>query len=192
MTLRPRITAVLSAVALAGCAGSGAQLPSLPAVSGLQTVSNITVGSLGADPSSQPLSSSEVYSRIALGANACWFGPRGRLGKTHLMHADVAPSPNGGAAELVVHERAVDQPKPWGFKAFRVVLSETAGASTSIGVENSRIADAEARRMTREVYHWAAGKTDCIADPELDQPVAAPAAQPAPSAPVQKAARKKT
>ena len=76
------------------------------------------IGSSG-EPSQLQLSSAEIYSRIARGANACWFGPRGRLGATHILHADVAPSMNGGAVEMVVHERATDQPKPWGYKSFR-------------------------------------------------------------------------
>ncbi len=180
---------ISSAAALGACSG-GPSLPTLD-TSVLPVVSNLTVGSINSEPSRHALPSSEVYSRIARGANACWFGPRGRIGKTHLMHADAAPSMNGGAVELVVHERAVDQPKPWGFKAFRVLLTESAGAvgansggggSTEIAVENSRIPDAEAARMRAEVFQWAAGTEGCKADPALDKPaepevVAAPPAK---------------
>ncbi len=129
------------------------------------------------------VSSAEVYSRIARGANACWFGPRGRLGSTHILHADASPSMNGGGVEIVVHERAVDQPKPWGYKAFRIVLAESVGmdgtpggGSTSIEVENTRIPEAEARRMRAEVFQWASGTEGCRADPALD-PAPAPVAE---------------
>lgn len=142
----------------------------------LPSVSNLSVGAVTAEVSTLPLPSAEVYSRIARGANGCWFGPRGRLAKSHILHADAAPSMNGGAVEIVVHERAVDQPKPWGYKAFRVVLTESAGLDgagggpTSIAVENARIADAEAARMRAEVFQWASGTEGCKADPALDRP----------------------
>ena len=163
-----------AALALAACSG-GPALPSLPSAVSLASVSSLTVGSISSEPSRIPHPSAEVYSRVARGANACWFG-RGRLGKSHLMHADVASPMNGGAAELVVHERAVDQPKPWGFKAFRVVMTETPGAdgpgtgSTEISVENTRIPDAEAARMRAEVFQWASGTEGCKSDPALDKP----------------------
>ena len=173
------------AAAAAGCAGG----PPLPGLSQISTpdISMLTVGSLPSDaPSHQKLPSAEVYSRIARGANGCWFGPRGRLAATHILHADAAPSINGGSVDIVVHERATDQPVPWGYKAFRVMLTETAGmdgtpgaGGTSIAVENSKIPEAEAARMRHEVFYWAAGSEGCKADPALDKPVEV--AQPAPA-----------
>lgn len=95
------------------------------------------------------------------------------------MHADAAPSMNGGGVEIVVHERAIDQPKPWGYKAFRVLLSESpamdgtpGGGGTTIDVDNTRIPDAEAQRMRAEVFQWASGTEGCKSDPLLDPPVA--------------------
>lgn len=186
------------ALAMLCCACSGGpQLPSLP----VADFSKLAVVGAPGEPSQISLSSAEVYSRIARGANACWFGGRGRLAKTHILHADAAPSMNGGAVEMVVHERATDQPKPWGYKAFRVLLKESAGfdgtpggGGTSIAVENTRIADAEAARMRAEVFQWAAGTEGCKADPALDkaaEPVAAaPAPQPAINGPARKAVPK--
>jgi len=140
------------------------------------------------ETSHHALSSAEIYARIARGANACWFGPRGRLGRSYILHADAAPSMNGGAVELVVHERAIDQPKPWGYKAFRIQLTESPGmgggaAGTSIDVENLRMPDAASVRMRAEVFQWAAGTEGCRADPAVDaalQPAAAPEAAPRP------------
>jgi hypothetical protein len=182
MAIQPaRGMLLMTGVALSACSG-GPALPGLPDISALPSLSNLSVGSITTESSRQPLPSAEVYSRIARGANACWFGPRGRIGTTHLLHADAAPSMNGGAVEMVVHERAVDQPKPWGYKAFRVLLTESAGidgpgtGGTDIAVENTRIPDAEGARMRAEVFQWAAGTESCKADPALDkspEPVAA-------------------
>lgn len=156
----------------------------------------LTVSSLPSEASQLPLPSAEVYSRIARGANACWFGPRGRLGRTHILHADAAPSMNGGAVEIVVHERASDQPKPWGYKAYRVQLVERAGldgtpggGGTSIAVENSRMPDPEAVRMRAEVFQWAAGTEGCRGDPALDQQQPAAKAPEPPPAPARAAGR---
>ena len=152
-------------------------MPSLPQVASMADVSKIAVGSLpSTEAHHHPLSSAEVYSRIARGANACWFGARGRISTSHILHADAAPSMNGGGVEIIVHERAVDQPKPWGYKAFRVVLTESAGmdgtpggGGTGIVVENSRMTHAEFQRMRAEVFPWAAGTEGCRADPTLDK-----------------------
>ena len=202
----PALAARLSGIAcwvatcftLGACAG-GPALPGLPSMGAVGDAAQIVSGSIATgEAGRQPLSSAEIYSRIARGANACWFGPKGRIGATHLLHADVAPSMNGGGVEIVVHERAVDQPKPWGYKSFRVVLTESAGldgtpggGGTSIAVENARFPDAEAARMRAEVYQWASGVEGCKADPALDKPPAAPVvAAPAPApakAPVRQA-----
>jgi hypothetical protein len=100
---------------------------------------------------------------------------------------------NGGAVDIVVHERATDQPKPWGYKAFRVVLSEgvgidgtPGGGGTTIAVENSRMPVAEAQLMTSEVHQWAAGTEGCGA--EAPQ-VAAPAETKRPVEPSRPSAR---
>lgn len=175
-------------------------MPTLPQMAAVADVSKIAVGSLpSTEAHHQPLSSAEVYSRIARGANACWFGARGRLSTSHILHADVAPSMNGGGVEIVVHERAFDQPKPWGYKAFRVLLSESAGidgtpgaGGTSIAVDNSRIPEAEARRMRAEVYQWAGGTEGCKIDAALDKVPQPVAATPAPVAPPAKATARKS
>jgi hypothetical protein len=175
-------------------------MPSLPQIAAVGDMSKISVGSLpAAEAHHHPVSSAEIYSRIARGANACWFGARGRLSTSHILHADAAPSMNGGGVEIVVHERAVDQPKPWGYKAFRVLLSESAGmdgtpgaGGTSIAVENSRIADAEAQRMRAEVYQWAGGTEGCKIDAALDKVPEPVTAATAPAAPPTKAAARKS
>ncbi len=188
-----------ASLVLGACAG-GPQMPALPSIGVAADVSKIAVGSLpGVEPQRHPASSAEIYSRIARGANACWFGARGRIAKSHILHADAAPSMNGGGVEIVVHERAVDQPKPWGYKAFRVMLTESAGldgspgaGGTSIAVENTRIPDAEALRMRAEVFQWASGTEGCKADPTLDKAPEPAAPAPAAAAPAAKTAARKS
>lgn len=195
----PTVLVLAAGIACAACAG-GPQLPNLSDAGILPSASSLTVGAIGGEASSQPFPSAEIYSRIARGANTCWFGARGRLRKTHLLHADVDPSMNGGSVDMVVHERAVDQPKPWGYKAFRVILKESAGfdgtpgaGGTAIAIENSRIPDAEAARMRAEVFQWAAGTEGCKKDAALDKEEPEPAAAAPQPVPVKaKVARKKS
>lgn len=190
------ISASIVAAVAGGCAG-GPQLPGIPSMTA-GGAGAISVGSLqGGEASHYKAASADVYARIARGANACWFGGRGRIAASHIMHADAAPSMNGGAVEIIVHERAVDQPKPWGYKAFRIALAESAGVDgtpggggTSISVENVRFPEAEGRRMRAEVFKWAGANEGCIADPALDKaPETAAAPPPPPAAPAKKAAR---
>lgn len=183
LSLIARIGALALLGALSCACAGGPKLPSLPQASVSAGASGGSAASLPVELGKLQLASAEVYSRIARGANACWFGPRGRLAKTHILHADAAPSMNGGAVDVVVHERAIDQPKPWGYKAFRVQLSESPGldgtpgaGGTTIAVENARIGEAEAARMRAEVFQWAGGTEGCRADPALDKPPEPPVA----------------
>ena len=182
------------ASAVAACSG-GPGLPKLPAVSGLIELPKVELPKIEApkliiEPSKIDASSTEVYTRVARGAMACWFGAQGRLAGSHIFHADAAPAMNGGAVEIVVHERAVDQPKPWGYKAFRVLLAETTALDGSSGsggtlitVENLRMPEAEAPRMRAEVFQWASGAESCIELPGSPAPSAAAPVVPATAAP---------
>lgn len=161
------VTAGATCLVLGACAGAGPQLPSLAALS-TAALPKMPVP----EPGVVAASSVEVYSRIARGANRCWFGAGGRLKSTHMLHADAESPQKGGAVEIVVHERAVDQPKPWGFKAYRVSISESGGHS-SFTAENMRMSDDEDRRMRSEVVRWATGGEDC----EVPVAVAAPPAE---------------
>jgi hypothetical protein len=193
-----RATTVALAALAAGCAGGGAPLPALPAPVATGSLSNATLAGL-VESTHQPQRSAEIYSRIARGANACWFGPRGRLSTTHILHADAAPSMNGGKVEVIVHERAVDQPTPWGPRSFRIELAESTGmdgtaggGGTGVAVENLRFPDAVAARMRAEVLQWAAGSEGCKVDPALDGPPPAAAPRPEPASPPSRTPRQKS
>lgn len=175
--------APLVALVLIGCSG-GPALPGLPVASIGQGLTSLNPVASPGELSQLALPSAEVYARVARGANRCWFGGQGRIAKTHLLHADADPSASGGKVDMVVHERAVDQPKPWGYKAFRVVITQSTGlgggdgVTSSIEIDNARFADAEARRMRAEVFQWARGEDGCKADPALDKPAEASASLP--------------
>jgi hypothetical protein len=139
------------ALALAACGGG-------PSLSALQMPPAETPA---AQSDTLQISTSEAYARIAQGANSCWFGARGRLNGRYIFHADAAPPARGGAVEIVVHERVYDQPKPWGYKAFRVALTKGSGY-TSVGVENLRMPEEAARQMRAEVLAWAHGSQSCM------------------------------
>lgn len=109
------------------------------------------------------VSTTEAYARVARGANRCWFGPRGRYGTTHVLHAEAAPPSAGGAVEIVVHERDRTSERPWGARAFLVVMTDTAGQA-SVEMENLRMPEAEAERMRREVPRWVADNLACDGD----------------------------
>jgi hypothetical protein len=140
-----------AALALAACGGG-------PSLQALQMPPTETPA---AQSDTLQVSTSEAYARIAQGAMSCWFGARGRLTGRYIFHADAAPPARGGAVEIVVHERVYDQPKPWGYKAFRVALSKGSNY-TSVGVENLRMPDELARQMRAEVLAWAHGSQSCM------------------------------
>lgn len=179
---------VVCAGTLCACSG-GPKLPDLPAAAALSTAGSVAP-TLKIEPAMHQISSAEAYSRVARGANSCWFGPRGRLAASHIFHADAAPAANGGAVEITVHERVFDQPKPWGYKAYRVTMTEVAGidgtpsaGGTRLGFENLRMPDAEAARMRAETVQWADGIEGCKEDLAADQELAARYPKPVPAQP---------
>lgn len=146
--------------ALAACSG-GPQLPSLSTAS----LPSVTLGETGIVAAN----TTEVYTRVAHAANVCWFGPGGRFRQTHIMHADADSPQKGGAVEIIVHERALDQPKIWGFKAYRVAIAESGGQAL-VSVENMRMSEIEEQRMRKEVLRWADGKDQCEVAPVVEMP----------------------
>lgn len=159
---------------LAACSG-GPELPAL-STAALPKLNLTETGVVAAG-------AAEVYSRVARGANRCWFGAGGRFRRSHVLHADADPPQKGGAVEIIVHERAVDQPKIWGFKSYRVTVSESGGQSM-VNLENLRMPEAEEQRMRTEVLRWVDGKDYCAVDPVAEMPP-----EPAPKAKA-KAAKK--
>jgi hypothetical protein len=146
---------------LAACAGG----PDLSAL-GTGLAAPLVTGSLGPAGLSTraPVPPSEAYVNIGRGANTCWFGVSGTYKRTHVLYAEAAPPAQGGAVEVVVHERDHLADRPFGSKAFRITLTPSDGQS-EIATLNLRMPAAHAERMTREVMRWAQGDLACSAEP---------------------------
>ena len=124
----------------------------------------------------------EIYAAIAQKALVCWMGPKGPLKATHIFHADAASPTTGGRAEIVLHERDLTQPHPWGQRAFRMeMVGEGGGTDTRITMVNIKIPADLADAMRTDVATWAKGADGCQA-----QVVRPPAPDPAPEPPAAK------
>ncbi len=179
---RPRLprcgsrTGVLALIiaSLAGCAGN--TLPRLEAPSlgaGLTASTALTTGALAtlataaipelpqldSDPVGPP---TELYARIARGAQNCWFGGNGPLKARYIFHADAEPPSKGGQAEIVIHEIDKSTPNPRGARAFRVIITPT-GDTSSVQAENARFSLEVGERMSADVRRWARNDLSCVA-----------------------------
>jgi hypothetical protein len=148
---------VLAACALAGC--STATLPTLPKL-------EMPVVAYKEEPS-------EIYSRIARGAMACWFSPNGPLKQNYAFHADVAPPSDNAGAEIVIHERDRAAPSPLSLRAYKILISRKP-EGTAVEEQNLKLPEPLGAAMSQDVRRWAGGNLDCGA--------ATPVAQPAPDA----------
>jgi hypothetical protein len=158
----------LLATSLAGCAGN--TLPTLEAPSlgaGLTTgaLANLATAAIpelpqvDPDPIGPP---TELYARIARGAQTCWFGGNGPLKRQYIFHADAEPPSKGGQAEIVIHEIDKSTPNPRGARAFRVTVTPTGDTST-VQSENARFPLEIGQRMTADVRRWARNDLSCVA-----------------------------
>lgn len=103
----------------------------------------------------------EIYSRVARGAKACWFGPGKPLENTHVFEGKLEPESEGGAAEVAAHIRTPDQPNPRGGKVFIVTMTKQ-GDGTSLVTESRRLSDELANSMRADVARWAkTGSVEC-------------------------------
>lgn len=153
-TSRPWLCGLVMATGglLAGCAAQSitASLPKVAPVAG--------------EPGRIDASTTEVYSRIAAGAMRCWFAVGGQIRASHIFHANADPAANGGIVEADVLERDMAGPKPWGAKAFKVMLAPS-GEQTTIDIENIKMPEATAATMRADVFAWAQGDTNCKLKP---------------------------
>jgi len=168
------ISAMLAALALSGCAGNAPQLPSL-AIPTSSTESAAGPSSPTANPSGStdappgiPVSgavgsATDIYSRIATGAMACWFSVNGPLKKDYIFHAAAdAPSRGGGGKAVVtIHQRDLTAPNPRGPKAFVVEILPSGESSANVTVENRKMSDVYAAAMTDDISRWSKGEDGC-------------------------------
>ncbi len=151
----PRLIGSVAACTLAAC--SSATLPKLPKL-------EMPVVAYKDEPS-------EIYSRIARGAMACWFSPTGPLKQNYAFHADVAPPSDNAGAEIVIHERDRAAPSPLSLRAYKIVISRKP-EGTAVEEQNFKLPEPLAAMMAQDIRRWAGDNLDCSA--------AAPVAQPAP------------
>jgi hypothetical protein len=167
--------------ALGGGACSSGNLPQLPAGS-----SPVETGAVAGPAEAAPYETTtiaqgtptEVYALVAGGALRCWFGGDGPLKATHVFHAEAAPPAEGGAAEIVLHERDPSFRDQRGPRAFRVSFAGNAGG-VRVGITSIKIAAPLSELMVRDVAVWAGGGAGC-------QARALRPAQGVPAAPAQK------
>jgi hypothetical protein len=182
--------ASLLAVTLAGCAStsaptsdssaSGLNLPSLTSLAP-------TTGATTTTPAAP--SATELYARIARGANSCWFGSGG-LKKNYIYNAEADAPSRGGKADIFVHVRDPAQPNPRGAKAFHVAI-EPAGDTANVKTENLKMPEPIAAAMTADVQRWTKGDQGCASTSTASGwgPAPAAATQPAAAQPVKAKAK---
>lgn len=117
---------------------------------------------LGALENSRPVTGSptELYTRVARGALACWFSAGGVLKASYFYHAEAEPLSRGGASEIVIHVRGGLGPSLKGLRAFRVAIKPK-GESAEMEITNYRLPDLLGNELKEDVERWAAGEVGC-------------------------------
>jgi len=152
-------TGMVAGLLLGACANSPLTLPELPPIPTVGSLPDLS--SLGSEEPKLVGSPTELYTRIARGAMACWFGTAGPLKGTHIYHAEAESPAQGGRSEIVIFERNLADPaSPRGVRALRISIAE-AGAVTPLTVEPAKLPEPMAKRLTADVYRWASGEVQC-------------------------------
>jgi hypothetical protein len=154
--------ALLPAFAAGACSSAG--LPQLPAGSAPVETGTVAAGPAEATPYETTTivggTPTEVYALVASGALRCWMARDGPLKATHVFHAEAAPPAEGGAAEIVLHERDPAFRDQRGPRAYRVSFAGDPGG-VRVGVTAIKIAAPLSELMARDVAVWAGGGTGC-------------------------------
>jgi hypothetical protein len=147
---------------LAACSSGSVEVPSIS----LPKMPDLSVASIGSGADDKPVgSATEIYSRVARGANSCWFvgpGPLqgGPLKKDYIYHAEADAPSRGGKAEILIYVRDPLQPNPRGAKAYRINIDPD-GDAAALKTENLKMPDPMAAAMTADVNRWAKGDQGC-------------------------------
>ncbi len=181
------------AITLAGCASSDGPQLALPKMPELASVASIGTGA----PDKPVGSATEIYARVARGANTCWFvgpgpGQAGPLKKDYIYHAEADAPSRGGKAEIVIHARDPSQPNPRGAKAYRINIDPDGEAAATLKTENLKMPDPMAAAMSADVSRWAKGDQGCQGASTVAGWGAPPPAPAAPAPPVKAKAKAQT
>jgi hypothetical protein len=158
------VFSVLLAIGAGAC--SSANLPQLPAgPAPLETGAVASGPADGAPYETTAIAAgtpTEVYALVAGGALRCWFGAGGPLKATHVFHAEAAPPAQGGAAEIVLHERDPSLRDQRGPRAFKISFTGNPGG-VRVGITTIKVAAPLGELMVRDVVAWASGGAGCQA-----------------------------
>lgn len=144
-------------LACAGCSSAsidspGLTLPKVPDISAVAAIGK----------TDEPVgTATEIYSRVALGANSCWFGAAGPLKADYIYHAEADAPSRGGKAEIVIHKRDPSQPNPRGYKVFKVKIDPVSETAAKLQIENLKMPETLAQAMSSDVNRWARGDQGC-------------------------------
>lgn len=177
---RPPILVIAVQLAIVVGACSSASLPQLPA--GSVPVETGAIGGLPVEAAPYETTTiaagtpTEVYALVAGGALRCWLGADGPLKASHVFHAEAAPPTEGGAAEIVLHERDPSLRDQRGPRAFRVSLTSDPGG-VRVATVAIKVAAPLSELMVADVAAWARGGAGCRARSLRPEPAqsAAPA-----------------
>ncbi len=166
-------------------------MPDAPKLPTLDSVAALTA------PAEEPPagSATELYTKVARGAVACWFGANGPLKKDYIYHAEADAPSRGGKAEITIHSRDPSNPNPRGPKAYLIKIDPKDEANAVIATENLKMSGPVAAMMSSDVNRWSRGDTACAGKstaagwtPEAPPAPALAPAKPDPKKPKKKAA----
>ena len=131
-----------------------------------------------------------LYTLVARGIHACWFGAGGPLSNTHVFRAEAQSPTKGGQAEIVIHERDVALTDQRGPQALRIAF-ENNGGMVRVATKVLKVPPGYREPLTRDVDTWAKGGGGCQLRASFPQPPAT-TAQKAPGKPSAKPSAKGT
>jgi hypothetical protein len=123
-----------------------------------------------------------LYTLVARGIHACWFGAGGPLANTHVFRAEADSPTKGGQAEIIIHERDVALTDQRGPQALRIAF-ENNGGVVRVATRVLKVAPGYGEPMTRDVETWAKGGSGCQLRASFPQPSITTAVEKAPGKP---------
>jgi len=101
-----------------------------------------------------------IYTLVARGIHACWFGAGGPLRNTHVFRAEAQSQTKGGEAEITIHERDLAQADQRGQQAVRIAFENAAGL-VRVAIAVTKVPPGYGEPMVRDVGAWAKGQAGC-------------------------------
>lgn len=101
-----------------------------------------------------------IYTLVARGIHACWFGAGGPLRNTHVFRAEAQSHTKGGEAEIIIHERDMAQADQRGLQAVRISF-ENAAEVVRVGIAVTKVPPGYGEPMVRDVGAWAKSQAGC-------------------------------